>query len=363
MNVLLLSQCHPFVGGIETRSQNILKYMDHEFSVVSPLLPPHSKHPSKDFESNVLYLDYSNRGQFLRAVLDAVDMKEVAVIDVQCNVYLGLLGLMLSQLTKKPLISSFHMNLQHPDHAEEAFFAAHQDLITQLIYDSNEIVCVSESVKESLLDFSSAAEGKNPPIHVISNGVDLDTFHPQRNRGNNDEKESAILFVGRFSREKNIPFLLRLYSEIRKQHEYALWLVGDGPERRPAEQLVRDLNIKDSTIFWGNVYGEDLARLYRTASFTVSPSTTEAFGMTTLESVACGTPVLASDNPGTAELMHQLKGGVLFRLDDLEGACDAFQVLARGYDDYRTEGLKNVQKFAWPRVLSPLNELYATYTD
>ncbi|MBU7014847.1 MAG: glycosyltransferase family 4 protein [Theionarchaea archaeon] len=361
MKVLLLSQYSPFVGGIETRSQNMLEYMENEFSVVSPLLPPHSKHPLRDFSPDVLYLDYSNRGEFLKNVQEHIDMREVAVIDVQCNVYLGLLGLMLSQVTGKPLISSFHMNLLHPDHAEKAFFSAHRDLIAQLIYDSDRIVCVSESVKQSVLDFSSAAEAKESVLHVVSNGVDVKTFHPREDVSKQDEKEKALLFVGRFSREKNIPFLLRLYSKIRKDTRYVLWLVGDGPERQSVEQLARTLKIEDSTTFWGNLYGEELARVYVEASFTVSPSSTEAFGMTTLESVACGTPVLASNNPGTTELMQQLEGGVLFPSGDFEGAVAAFRNLVRDYDHYRTKGLQNVQKFAWPRVLSPLKDLYDLY--
>jgi glycosyltransferase involved in cell wall biosynthesis len=360
MKVLLLSQYDPFAGGIETRSQNMVKYMENEFLIVSPLLPSHNKHPQRDFDPDVLYLDYSNRGQFLKAIEEYIDMREVGVIDVQCNVYLGLLGLMISQKTKKPLISSFHMNLQHPDHAEEAFFAAHADLITQLICGSDGIVCVSESVKQSVLGFSPAAETKRSRIHVVSNGVDLDTFHPPRKVSNTGGKE-AILFVGRFSKEKNIPFLLALYSKIRRDHDYVLWLVGDGPERKRVEQLVRTLKIDDATTFWGNLYGEELAQIYAQATLTVSPSVTEAFGMTTLESVACGTPVVASGNPGTAELMNHLQGGVLFPPDDLEHALAAFQQVIRKCDYYRTTGLKNVQKFAWPLVLSPLQAVYNTY--
>jgi glycosyltransferase involved in cell wall biosynthesis len=360
MKVLLLSQYDPFVGGIETRSQNMVKYMENEFLIVSPLLPSHNKHPHRDFNPGVLYLDYTNRGQFIRAIEEYIDMRDVAAIDVQCNVYLGLLGLMLSQKTKKPLISSFHMNLQYPDHAEEAFFAAHADLIDQLIRESDGIVCVSESVKQSILDFSPAAETKRSRIHVVSNGVDLDTFHPLKKVSNTSEKE-AILFVGRFSKEKNIPFLLALYSKIKRNHNYVLWLVGDGPERKTVEQLVRTLKIEDSTTFWGNLYGEELAQIYAQAALTVSPSVTEAFGMTTLESIACGTPVIASGNPGTAELMNHLQGGILFPPEDLESALAAFQQVRKEYDYYRTTGLKNVQKFAWPLVLSPLQAVYNTY--
>lgn len=354
MKVLLLSQYSPFVGGIETRSSTMVKCMDIPFEVVSPLLPDHSKCPHLDFDPDVVYLDYSDMGRFLRDVCDCITIRDIAVIDVQCNVYLGVLGMMLSQKTGKPLIASFHMNLEHPDHAEAEFFAVHPELIRQVIQDSEKVVCVSESVKESLLKFSPVSSTKD--IHIIPNGVDLDVFRPQEIK-----KENALLFVGRFSKEKNIPFLLSLYKRIAETDDCVLWLVGDGPERNSLAQLVETLGISECTTFWGNLCGEELARVYAAASVTVSPSVTEAFGMTTLESIACGTPVLASSNPGTKELMQHLGGGVLFDMHDSKSALAAFHHLTENYDHYRWQGLKNVEKFSWQATLSSLESIYLEY--
>ncbi len=351
MNVLLLSQYPPFAGGIETRSFNMVTHMDIPFTVVSPLLPDHNKCPHLDVDPAVVYLDYSNMGSFLNRVQDIVSMEDIGVIDVQCNVYLGVLGMMLSQKTKIPLISSFHMNLEYPDYAEAAFFAAHKDLIEQVINESDKIVCVSKSVKQSLIHFSSVSTQKD--IRVIHNGVDVTVFSPRK------EKENALLFVGRFSKEKNIPFLLKLYKEIAKKEDIALWLVGDGPERKSIEALAQKLAI-DIT-FWGILTGEALAHVYAAAAVTVSPSVTEAFGMTTLESIACGTPVLASCNPGTKELMQNVKGGVLFEVGNHHHAVTAFNQLMKDYSYYRNQGLKNVQKFSWNTVLSPLEKMYRDY--
>jgi glycosyltransferase involved in cell wall biosynthesis len=272
--------------------------MDIPFTVVSPLLPDHNKCPHLDFEPAVVYLDYSNMGSFLQGVQDEIAMDDIGVIDVQCNVYLGVLGMMLSQKTKIPLISSFHMNLEYPDHAEAPFFAAHKELIEQTINESDAIVCVSKSVKESLLQFSTVTA----PVYTIGNGVDTTVFCPRT------KKENALLFVGRFSKEKNIPFLLRLYKEIAKKEDFKLWLVGDGPERKTINVMAQQLGIVDDIVYWGILTGNALAEVYAAAAVTVSPSVTEAFGMTTLESIACGTPVIASRTAGTNELLEQVQG-------------------------------------------------------
>ena len=325
--------------------------MDIPFTVVSPLLPHHNKCPHLDFEPEVVYLDYSNMGSFLRDIQKEIAIKDIGVIDVQCNVYLGVLGMMLSQKTGIPLISSFHMNLEHPDHAEVAFFAAHKELIQQTINESDAIVCVSESVKESLLHFSPVTA----PIHTVVNGVDTTVFCPRK------KKENALLFVGRFSKEKNIPFLLKVYKEIAKKEDFKLWLVGDGPERKAIEVMAQKLGIASNIVYWGILTGNALAEVYAAAAVTVSPSVTEAFGMTTLESIACGTPVIASRTAGTNELLDKVKGGILFDVDNANGAVAAFYQLINEYDNYRQEGLNNVQKFAWGTVLSPLKELYKQY--
>ncbi len=132
--------------------------------------------------------------------------------------------------------------------------------------------------------------------HIIPNGIDPDVFKP--NGGAADD--APILFVGRLVPYKGIDILLTALALL--PHAPPLVVVGDGPLRAHLESMARHLGVKAQ--FLGGVHDRDLPRLYQTARLTVLPSVTrqECFGISLLESMACGTPVVASDLPGVADV-------------------------------------------------------------
>ncbi len=148
--------------------------------------------------------------------------------------------------------------------------------------------------------------------HTIPNGVDTEAFtadgpSPQR---------SDLLFVGRLVPYKGLEILLQAMARMHGQHR--LLVAGDGPMRKPLERQADRLGV--DARFLGHVPDGDLPGLYRGATVTVLPSLNgqEAFGIALLESMACGTPVVASDLPGVSDLARL--GGLVARpghADDL----------------------------------------------
>lgn len=131
---------------------------------------------------------------------------------------------------------------------------------------------------------------------VVPNGVDPTRFHP---RAVGSDRE-YILFVGRLVPYKGLDVLFHALS--LPYFGVPLVVVGDGPLRKHLEVLARRLRID---VTWrGQVADEELPALYAGAALTVLPSVTrqECFGISLLESMACGTPVVASDLPGVADL-------------------------------------------------------------
>jgi len=130
----------------------------------------------------------------------------------------------------------------------------------------------------------------------VPNGVDPQRFFPRSPA----PEGRYLLFVGRLVPYKGLSVLFHALA----QHPCGLPLVvaGDGPLRLPLEALARTLRL--DVRFIGRVPDEALATLYQNARLTVLPSINqqEAFGISLLESMACGTPVVASDLPGVAEL-------------------------------------------------------------
>jgi rhamnosyl/mannosyltransferase len=127
----------------------------------------------------------------------------------------------------------------------------------------------------------------------VPNGVDVDAFPLKRGEG------EGLLCVGRLVPYKGVDVLLRAMPSVHERTGATLTIAGDGPERarleRSAPSCVR---------FVGRLPREALARAYADARVTVLPSVNaqEAFGIALLESMAAGTPVVASDLPGVREV-------------------------------------------------------------
>ena len=146
---------------------------------------------------------------------------------------------------------------------------------------------------------SASASRQNPFVRrVIPHGVDDRVFGPEpRERS----ARPSLLFVGTLAGRKRGRFLLQIFADdVRRAHPDAtLTIVGD--EGHPVPGVTYRVGMDDL----------ELATLYRRAWVYVTPSTYEGFGLPYLESMACGTPVVATPNPGSIELLDRGRYGVL----------------------------------------------------
>ncbi len=155
------------------------------------------------------------------------------------------------------------------------------------------------------------------PVHrwrVVPNGIDPSRFHPDGPA----RAGSYLLFVGRLVRYKGLQVLLDALALLRPN--VPLLVVGEGPLRERLEAQAARLGL--DVRFLGHVPDAELPALYRGARLTVLPSVTgqESFGISLLESMACGTPVVASRLPGVAELAAI--GGLVAEPGDARGLAD-----------------------------------------
>ena len=138
-------------------------------------------------------------------------------------------------------------------------------------------------------------------IHPIYNGVDRDTF-TQRAHGLHQssnlfpEDKRVILFIGNFAIEKGISYLLQAFAAIRRsRNDIVLCLIGSGPLRQAVEQETIEMGLGNSTRFLGQVAHELVPKFLKQASVLCLPSLREGCPNVVLESLACGTPVAASE--------------------------------------------------------------------
>lgn len=143
---------------------------------------------------------------------------------------------------------------------------------------------------QSILDELEAQGFSN--LHLMSRGVDCDTFQPLRAEDLPFTKPMQ-LYVGRIAPEKNIEAFLQIDNAGSKV------LIGDGPDLEKLKQQY------PSAHFLGVKKGEELAKYYASADVFVFPSKTDTFGVVNIEAIACGTPVAAYPVTGPKDIISE----------------------------------------------------------
>lgn len=175
--------------------------------------------------------------------------------------------------------------------------------LSDVLHRADGVVCVSRHLKKAVEEFGVPAER----VHVVRNGVDATRFVPgdreaARRRLGLDPHAPALLFVGRMAPVKGLDVLLDAYAASRPDETGAtLFLVGDGPLRQDLADRAARLGVEDRVRFVGNVTHDELATWYQAADLTVLTSCSEGSPNVLLESIACGTPFIASDVGGIPE--------------------------------------------------------------
>ncbi len=177
------------------------------------------------------------------------------------------------------------------------------------IEQSDGVTAVSNALYKMTLD---ELDVKNN-IEVIHNFIDPDVF--KRNENSELKKkiapnnEKILVHISNFRPVKRIDEIIKLFANIVRQIPCKLMLIGDGPERGKAEKTCRDLNICDHTVFLGkqNAIPDYLS----VADLLICASANESFGMTILEAMSCGVPVVAYEVGGIPEIIQHGNQGYM----------------------------------------------------
>ena len=128
--------------------------------------------------------------------------------------------------------------------------------------------------------------------------------------------------VSRLTKEKNIPLVIRAFSELAKQHtNVRLTIVGDGPEQKNLEVLVLKLNIRPLVEFMG--VQKNVASFYQLASCYVLTSNYEGYARTVVEALVSGTPVIMTDVGIAGEVVRHEQNGLVVPVGDQQALLEA----------------------------------------
>jgi glycosyltransferase involved in cell wall biosynthesis len=194
-------------------------------------------------------------------------------------------------------------------------------------------------------------------------GVDLSRFTALGSKvpEYHSEAQKVVLSVSRLVAHKRLDVFIRAAHEISLRREgYMFLIVGEGPERDRLQGLVDSYGMRDSVLLGGGVIEEELPAYYRTASvFVITEPAIDEFWITALESMGCGTPVIAPSSGGHLELIEGC--GLVFTPGDavsLAGRITEICEDERLRLALKDEMGKRIVKFDWNRAIRSYEEAY-----
>ena len=198
----------------------------------------------------------------------------------------------------------------------------------------------------------------------VSLGVDLGRFHPGRRAAAAETRRRhglpegpLAVYVGRLAAEKEVDLLLTAWREVERRTSARLVLVGDGPARR---RLHRSAG--SERLYW-LPFEQDrdrLADLLAAVDLAVAPCSIETFGLSALEALASGTPLLSADRGGVAETVTRSGAGALFPSGDAGALADQAERLFRGdLAAFGAAGRRHAEAHhGWDAVLNRIFHVY-----
>lgn len=270
-----------------------------------------------------------------------------------------------------PLVTTLH-DFRHPDLALKITsprtvlkFIYYEAMLRATLAHSDALVCVSHSLAEDVLHFRPHIKNKTSIIKhgVSANFSPVDPALVEKNlAGEFNLTGPYFLFVGTLKPHKNLLATLEAFALAKDKlpSGYSLIIAAEHDPRYPEiDARVNQLALASSVRFLGHVPKDKLIMLYCGARATLMPSSYESFGLPVLESMACGTPVIAAPLTALPEVAGE---AACYAQPEPLPLAKAMHDLAGNdalFEDLRGKGFIQAQKHSWADAARQLHEIYA----
>ena len=263
---------------------------------------------------------------------------------------------MLAPKRRLPFITTLHGTDITLVGADPSYFA-----ITKFSIEKSDGVT---SISEDLRRHTAEVFGVSNEIRVINNFINCDLYHPDELKAGAapfaPHGEKLLIHVSNFRPVKRVLDCIRILAEVRKHTPARLLMVGDGPDRGPAEQLVRQLNLTPHVSFLGKQ--NHVERLIPLAHVMLMPSEMESFGLVALEAMACGVATVTTNVGGVPELITHGVNGFMEPVGDI--AAQASRVVELLTDDALHQRItaagraRAMEQFSTERIIPQYEQYY-----
>lgn len=233
-----------------------------------------------------------------------------------------------------------------------------------LLRDASQLIALAPVEVEDYKNLGVSTD----KIDVVPNGIDLAQFENLPRRGsfkqkhNLTDKNQVVLFLGRIHKRKGIDLLISAFAGLTKEFNNArLVIAGPDDGYLPVlKKLTKDLELEDRIIFVGPLFGEEKIAAYVDADVFALTSSAEAFGVTILEAMACGTPVVVSDDCGIADVVKNKAGLVVpNEKEPIRQALYTLLADAKMRQQFGQAGRALIwQNYSWSNIAKQMEQVY-----
>lgn len=378
MKILIVSDLYkPTINGVVTSIVNLksgLESRGHEVRVLT--LSPTKKSYVQDGEYYIGSIDaeriYPNTRLSMRSIKN--EKKDILewgpdIIHTQNEFCTFYIAKKIVKGTSIPIIDTYHT--VYGDYTHYFFKSKKLGLMavvacTKLLgRNVNCIVAPTNKISNILNAYGVAC-----PVHTIPSGIFLEKFYREVStekiaeiRGSLDipEDHLVLISVSRIGKEKNLDELIRCMNKL-KDRNISLVIVGDGPEKKKLEKMTEKAGLSSIVKFAGMVSPKTVASYYKMADLFVSASTSEAQGLTYIEALATGTPILCKKDECLNGVLDEAKNGYIFRTEKEFVQKLEFFIATENKAEMSENALNTVKKYSKESFVESLESLYEIYT-
>lgn len=212
-----------------------------------------------------------------------------------------LAGIKAKEISKKPLI--FHIHSIEYDRNGEYYNRLIYDIEKYGMQIADKIVTVSQYTKKMVQKFYGVSADK---IDVVYNGLpDQYINHPPIHH--HQSRTKIVLFLGRITHQKGIIYFINAAHKVLMHKDHVKFVIaGDGDQTRQMIEYVASLKQGKNILFTGFLTQEQVKKMYAISDVYVMPSTSEPFGISCLEALSSGVPIIISKCSGVVEVIKNL---------------------------------------------------------
>ncbi len=379
MNVGLFSETYyPEINGVATSVymlKNELEKRGHNvyvFTTTTPGAPEHEHNVFRVPSIPFIFITERRVGLFYQPRLAHVIKRlNLDIIHTHTEFSLGIFGRIMARELRLPVVHTYHTIYEDYTHYLTHFKAldrrakAFARTYTKVCCNTVEQVVVpTEKTKKLLMTYSVHKD-----ISVVPTGIDLDKFersryseaevHQLRESFGIRPEDKVLLYIGRVSQEKNIEEIITAMPEYMASRSQVKFLViGSGPALERLQAMVEELGLKERFIFAGAKPWDTIGLYYQLGDVFVSASRSETQGLTYIEAMASGLPVVAREDRCLEEILEQGVNGYTF--SDVKGLYYGLdQVLFLDQEtDYRGNAIEKVKKYSMQEFAHQIEKVY-----